>query len=305
MVLFSKIAEFARAELDAEIHHDHEDVDLRGFVPADAWAEGKIVFCKSVDERLFAQATALTHRALIVQKDQPLPACPCILVSNPRYAYARISNAFFTPPSAPSIHPTVVIDDTAQVHSTATIGAHCVIGADVVIGPYSVLHNHVVIARNVKIGAECVILSQSVIGELGFGVEAGPAGDLVRLPHTGGVVIGDRVHVGSLNSIASGTMTPTVIEDNVQFDNLVHVAHNVKIGQNCQITACVEISGSVTIGRNVWVGPNSSIMQKVTIGDNSIIGLGAVVRKSLPENVSATGVPARVIRTLQPPESEG
>lgn len=144
-----------------------------------------------------------------------------------------------------------------------------------------------------------MILSHSVIGEDGFGVETDDAGNLFNIPHIGGVEIGANVQIGSLNSIASGTIQPTVIADYTKTDNLVHIAHNVHIGKNCQITACAEISGSVIIGDRVWLAPNASVMQKITIGDGALVGLGAAVTKSVAPNNVVAGNPAKFIRTLK------
>jgi UDP-3-O-[3-hydroxymyristoyl] glucosamine N-acyltransferase len=99
-----------------------------------------------------------------------------------------------------------------------------------------------------------------------------------------------------LNSIAAGTINPTIIGDYTKTDNLVHIAHNVQIGRYCQIAACAEISGSVTIGDRVWLSPNISIMQKVFIGAGALVGMGAVVTKSVSENTVVAGVPAKAIR---------
>ena len=120
-------------------------------------------------------------------------------------------------------------------------------------------------------------------------------GSTFRLPHIGAVEIGTGVCIGSMNSIAAGTLEPTVIEDYVQTDNLVHIAHNVSVGAGSLITACAEISGSVTIGPGAWLGPNCSVMNKINIGARSMVGLGTIIRKNLPENVIAAGSPARIL----------
>ena len=145
-----------------------------------------------------------------------------------------------------------------------------------------------------------IILSNTVIGQAGFGVETAQDGSTLRIPHIGGVRIGDHVQLGSLNSVAAGTLAPTTIDAHVQTDNLVHIAHNVQVGEGALITACAEISGSVTIGAGAWLGPNCSIMQKVSIGNNAMIGIGAVVTKSIPDNRIASGNPARVLRVRFP-----
>lgn len=220
---------------------------------------------------------------------------PGLAVDNPRLAFGRCVAEFLAPRPARAVHPTAVIEGPVDLGADVAIGPGCVLAAGTVIGAGSTLHANVVIGPNVVIGARCEIRSGTIIGEAGFGVETDVDGSTFRLPHVGGVHIGDDVSLGSLNSVASGTLVPTVIEAHVQTDNLVHIAHNVRIGAASLLTACAEISGSVDIGRNVWIGPNASVMHKIAIGDHTVVGLGAVVTRSLPENVVVAGSPARIL----------
>lgn len=221
-------------------------------------------------------------------------AVPRIAVDRPRLAFALAARAFAAEAAeAGGIHPSAVVHPSAQVHASAAVGAHSVIGAGSVIGARTRIAHNVVIGPRVRIGADCVVRSGSVIGEDGFGVEEYGDDETVRLPHVGGVVIGDRVEIGSLNSIAAGTIEPTVIESGVQTDNLVHIAHNVHVGAGTLITACAEVSGSVKIGRRVWLGPNCSVINGIEIGDDCLVGIGALVRKSSEPNAVLAGNPAR------------
>ena len=217
-------------------------------------------------------------------------------VDNPRLVFGKAVEHFFVPKPKTFVHPNAVIESSVMLGAEVSIGAHSVIGEGCHIGARSRIGSNVVLGPGVRVGEDCAILSGSVIGEAGFGVEFDAEGHSFRLPHIGGVILEDRVQVGSLCSIAAGTLSPTILREDVQLDNKVHVAHNVDVGARSLITACAEISGSVTIGPDCWLGPNSSVINKINIGRNSLIGLGAVVTKDVGDNVVVAGSPARVLR---------
>jgi UDP-3-O-[3-hydroxymyristoyl] glucosamine N-acyltransferase len=156
--------------------------------------------------------------------------------------------------------------------------------------------DHVKIGPNVRIGAGCKIKSGTVIGEPGFGIEKDEEGDNFRIPHIGGVRIGDSVEIGSLNTICSGTLEPTRVGDLVKTDDHVHIAHNVQIGRNCIITACAEMSGRVVLENDVWLGPNCSIKEGVRIGAGALIGIATLVVKDCEPTGVYAGAPARRLR---------
>ncbi|MGS0972984.1 MAG: DapH/DapD/GlmU-related protein [Candidatus Izemoplasmataceae bacterium] len=140
------------------------------------------------------------------------------------------------------------------------------------------------ILENTHIGDNSIIRENSVIGGHGFGVEKDEEGNNLKIPHFGGVIIGDNVEIGALNTVVSGTINPTVVEDYVKVDDYVHIAHNCKIGKNSIITAGVIFSGSVKIGENVWVGSNSTIKNSISINDDNLIGIGTVITKDICDN---------------------
>jgi len=176
---------------------------------------------------------------------------------------------------------------------TAFISPTAVIGKGVIIGSRSFVGHNVVINDGVHIGEDCIIKSNSVIGDSGFGFERDELGRPVKLLHLGSVIIGNRVELGSLNSVCRGTIQNTIIDDDVKTDDHVHIAHNCRIGRGSLITACVEISGGVDVGEYSWIGPNSSIIQKVKIGNKSFIGIASNVTKSVDDGMSVAGNPAK------------
>lgn len=226
----------------------------------------------------------------------PQPGVAVIVADNPRHAFSLAVARFFVEPPEPGIHPSAVVHASVVVGTGVSIGPGSVIDARCQIGDHTVIRSNVVLCRGVRIGAHCLIKSNSVIGEEGFGMEQGPDGNNVRVPHLGSVVIGDHVEIGALCTVCSGTVEPTVIEDHVKMDDHIHVAHNCRVGRNSLLTACAELSGSVQIGSNVWVGPNASLMNGIMVGNDAFIGLGAVVTKDCDAGWIYAGNPARRLR---------
>jgi len=169
------------------------------------------------------------------------------------------------------------------------------IDTDVTIGEGSIIYANVTIYRDTIIGKRCILHSNCVIGSDGFGYEKDENGQWFKIAHLGRVVLRDDVEIGAGSCVDRGTLGDTVIEDNVKIDNLVHVAHNVRIGKNSQITANSVISGSCSIGANVWLSPGSILKDGLTIGDNAFIGLGSVVARDVERDIRVFGVPARKI----------
>ncbi|MDY0277996.1 MAG: UDP-3-O-(3-hydroxymyristoyl)glucosamine N-acyltransferase [Acholeplasma sp.] len=192
-----------------------------------------------------------------------------------------------------------------------TLGENSKIGQNTIIEPQVFIDNNVVIGNDCYIESGAKIFENSVIGNgtriganttiglNGFGVEIDSDGKSYRIPHLGGVEIGNDVYISSLCNIHAGTITPTILEDNIQLDSLVHIGHNCLIKKGTMITACSEISGSVTIGERSYIGPNSAVINKIYLGDNSRIGIGAVVTKSVESNTTVAGNPADLTLNLK------
>lgn len=183
-----------------------------------------------------------------------------------------------------SIDPSAIIADSARIHETVVVGKNCIISDGVTIYKSTIIGDNVLIKDN------------SVVGGSGFGYAVRKGFPPLRIPHIGGVVIHDNVHIGSCNTIDRGTFGNTFLARDVKIDNGVQVAHNVKIGERTIVTAHVEISGSVTVGSDCWIAPNVSIREKIMIGDNVLIGIGSVVVKNIESGLVVAGSPARAIR---------
>ncbi len=219
-----------------------------------------------------------------------------LFVPDPRKIFADVIEDFFYIPEPRVISKHASIDNCTVVGLSLSIGAFaiiesgCVIGNNVEIGSGTIIKRNTIIGNNVVIGANCTI------GGIGFGYVDDVCGLKRQMRHIGNVIIKDFVEIGNNTCIDRAVIGSTILEENVKVDNLVHVAHGVKIGENTLIIASAQIAGSVKIGRNCWVAPNSSIIQKVTLGNNVTVGIGAVVLKDVPDGGVVMGNPARNIR---------
>ena len=174
------------------------------------------------------------------------------------------------------------------IHKSAQVSPHCQIGKNTIIHPNSIIY------ENVQIGNDCVIGPGSIIGNSGFGIVKDPEGNNMKIPHLGGVVIQDNCNIGALNTVASGTLEPTVVGRHTCTDDHVHIAHNVILGENCIITACAEISGSVKVGDGVWIGPNSSVKNGIKLGARALIGIGSNIINDVSDDSIVAGNPGKV-----------
>jgi len=218
-----------------------------------------------------------------------------IQVKNPYLIIAKIGNAFFVRKEKHIIHPTVIIDQSTEIGKDVYIGAYSVIDS-CVIGDNSIIQENVIIRDCVKIGNNVLIKSGAIIGNPGFGFVKDEDGNLFKFPQIGEVIIENNVEIGSNTCIDRGAFSDTIIGSGSKINNLCHIAHNVRIGNQVIITALVNISGSTIIGNYVWIGPNSTLKGHQIIGDNVIIGAGAVVLGDIPSNEVWVGNPARFLR---------
>jgi UDP-3-O-[3-hydroxymyristoyl] glucosamine N-acyltransferase len=220
---------------------------------------------------------------------------PYIEVANPRLAFARVLQEFFAVDAVTGIHQTANIEKGAIVGSRLLLGAFSYVGSLVTLGDDVCLGPHSVVVGPTTIGDGTTIRGHTVVGEPGFGFERDENGIPVRIPHIGGVTIGQYCEIGALNTVAAGTLEPTVLRDHVKTDDHVHIAHNCVVGNRVMIAAAAELSGSVKVGDDAWIGPNVSIINGVQIGNEAFIGIGAVVTKDVPPGVTMGGIRARPI----------
>ena len=279
--------------LEAEFHG--QDIQIKAAKSIGDISENALVFSKI---KVQAELLKTVKQVCFITSEIPdhIGSHAFIIVQNPRLAFAKALSEYFVEKNPPSIGPNSIIHPTAKIAASVIIGNGCTIGRDVEIAEHTEIRHNVVIADGVKIGRHCLIRSNSVIGEEGFGFEYEVNGAPFRIPHLGSVEIGDYVEIGNFTAVARGTLKNTIIHSHVKIDNLVHIAHNCIIGENSMVIACAEVSGSAVVGKNCWLGVGCSTMQKITLGDNCLIGIGAVVLKDVPPGAVMAGNPAKVIR---------
>ena len=217
-----------------------------------------------------------------------------IFVPDPRLAAITVLAHFFRQRPAWGKHASAVI------HPEAAIAAETYIGPNTIIGKCSIESGTILYGNNylydgVKLGRNVTVHAGTVIGADGFGYQEGKEKEWLKFEHVGGVVIGHGVEIGANTCIDRGTLGDTTIGDGTKIDNLVHIAHNVRIGKHCLIIAHAMIGGSCVIGDHAWIAPNAGVMQKTVIGENATIGLGAVVLHAVPAGETWAGVPAHKI----------
>lgn len=264
-----------------------KDKLIKQVLPSTDAVDGALCFLK-------AKTQASPSFEAVVIAPQGICSVGTLLESdNPRLTFAQALNwikvfsGFKLPSERPFIHPEAKVSPQAIIGNGATIGKN------------TIIQHFVVVGENVRIGDGCIIKSGSIIGEEGFGFERDEKGIPIRIPQLGSVIIGNKVEIGSLNTICRGSLLNTVIEDNVKTDDHVHIAHNCHIGEGALITACAELSGGVKVGKFCWVGPNSSVIQKAVLGKSSFVGIGSNVTKDVPAHETVAGNPARILRKFE------
>ena len=193
------------------------------------------------------------------------------------------------------IHPTAsigalaVIEPGARIAEGVVIGSHAHIGFGAEIGAHTRLAPRVVFGDGCRIGARGILHSGVVIGTDGFGF-APFEGRWEKIEQLGIVRIGDDVDIGANTCVDRGALDDTVIEDGVKLDNLIQIAHNVRIGQHTAMAGCVGVAGSARIGAHCTVGGAAMILGHLEIPDHTHISAGSFVMSSLTKPGHYSGV---------------
>ncbi|MGE0161381.1 MAG: UDP-3-O-(3-hydroxymyristoyl)glucosamine N-acyltransferase [Gemmatimonadales bacterium] len=191
-----------------------------------------------------------------------------------------------------TLEPYVVVGDRVSIGAGTRVGAHCVLGPDTTVGERCTLHPHVVTYPGTALGDEVVLHSGARVGCDGFGYTT-VDGKHLKMPQVGSTVIGDRVEVGANSTIDRGSLGDTTVGAEVKIDNLVQIAHNVKVGAGSLLAALVGIAGSTRIGRGVWFGGAASAINHLEIGDGARVTFGSTLTRDVAAGETVTGYPAR------------
>lgn len=301
--------ELAKA-LGARIDGDRGALISGIATPEDAGRED-LIYVDAMKHRERAEASKA--RCVIVADGMTLKNKTTIAVTQPKLAFAKaaarlreaspiaegrdttaVIDASAKLGSGVAVGPYAVIEAGAEIGANTEIGAFCFIGRAARIGESCRLFPRVNLYAGAKLGNRVVVHSGAVIGGDGFGYVYGE-GEYVKFPQAGTVEIGDDVEIGSNATIARGSLGKTRIERGVKLDNMVHVAHNVCIGEHTIIAAQTGISGSSEIGDHVVIGGQVGVADHCTIESGSIVGAqaGIPTGKKIRAGETVWGTPAR------------
>jgi UDP-3-O-[3-hydroxymyristoyl] glucosamine N-acyltransferase len=232
-----------------------------------------------------------------------------ILLANPYLGFAKLLTLFYTQPhDALGVLPGAIVSDSALIDEGSSIYPGSYIGKNVSVGKRTVIHSGVVVYDNAAIGDDCTLHANSVvrercrignrcilqpgavIGSDGFGY-APDGNGYYPIPQIGIVVLEDDVEIGANSCVDRAAIEVTRIGRGTKLDNLVQVAHNCQIGEECMIVSQVGISGSSKIGNHVTLAGQVGVAGHLTIGDNVLVGGQSGVASSLPANAAYSGSP--------------
>ncbi len=214
-------------------------------------------------------------------------------------------------PRKKGIHPTAVIETSAEIGKDVYIGPFVYIGENCVVGDECSLYPDVYIGDNTKLGKKCTlnpgvviyrdciigdnctVHAGSVIGSDGFGFAPQSETEFMKIPQLGNVILGDNVEIGANVTIDRATMGSTVIRKGVKLDNLIQVGHNVEIGENTVMAAQTGIAGSTKVGRNCMFGGQVGLSGHIKVADGTKIGAQSGIPGDIKkENSMLLGYPA-------------
>lgn len=273
-------------------------------------AEGDLTFV--VGEPYARALERSTPSVVLAPTELRLPDDVTVIrVADPRVAFGRLVRLFRPEEGREGgIDPTAVIRPGAELGPEVSVGAYAVVqaGAEVGegshVGPHTVVHGGARVGRDCEIHDGCTIrgcvrlgdrvrvLSGARLGTEGFGY-AGEGDGTMRFPQVGRCVIGDDVEVGANVTVDRGALRDTVVGARTKIDNLVHIGHNVRIGEDCMIVAQVGVAGSVEVGDGAQLGGQAGVAGHLTIGDGARIAGQAGVIGDVPAGATYSGYPAR------------
>ncbi len=285
---FSCVAEFAQAEADCVIYLEQDK-----FLEEARSSLAGLIICHPDKAELLPERVLLLH---------PKPGLAMLKLTSWWQEASR-------PKPPPGIHPSAIVDPTAQVSPEAYIGPFCVleagcrVGAGAVIGANcylaencavgegSVLYPNVSIYADCEIGENCILHSGAVVGADGFGFRL-EDGVQMKIPQVGNVVVGNDVEIGANSCIDCGTLASTTIGDGCKIDNLVQIGHNCRIGKHSILCAQVGLAGSTVIGDYVYLAGQVGVAGHLSIGDRAVVGAQSGVTRDLPADGLYWGTPA-------------
>ena len=289
------------------------DKGIQGIASLDTAVKGDLSF---LDNSRYRHLVPASKASIIIlpnhYEGSPQPEQMYLRVKTPSHALGLICSSIesrLNPVPPPGIHETAFVHDGAHVSKTARIGAFAFVGEGASIGDDTILDEHVTVGRHVVVGSACHLRTRVVVGdhsELGnnvilqAGVIIGSDGygynyveeTHTKVPHIGKVVIEDYVEIGANTTIDRARFSATRIGEGTKIDNLVQIAHNVKIGKHCLIIAQVGISGSTVVEDGVVIGGQAGLAGHLHIGAGAKIAGQSAITNDVEPGAYLKGSPA-------------
>jgi len=301
-----KLGELA-SRLGAELRGDAE-LEVTGVKGIEEAGPSEVTFV--ANPRYAALARKTQAAAVLVEPEFQEIAAATLRIQNPYLAFSRALGLFYQPPAYdPGIHPTAVIDTTAEIGDGAHIGAYVVVGPHVRLGAYATLlphvvlypgvragshlfaHAHAVVRENCILGDHVTLENGAIVGADGFGFAKNEAGHWEKIPQSGPVLLGNRVDVQANACIDRATVGATQIGDGTKVDNLVQVGHGSRIGENTLLCAQTGLAGSSVVGSNVILAGQTGIAGHCSVGDGVILTAQSAVSHDVPPGKIISGSP--------------
>lgn len=275
---------------------------------------GEITFLASSKYRQHLMCTQASAVIVTASDAHDCPK-PALVTEDPKMVFTQIVALLYPQAQLNAmVHESAVIDEGCEISPLSHIGPYCVIGKRVKIGPNVIIHSgcsigddceilegsvlypNVTVYHACQIGKHTTIHSGVVIGSDGFGFVKNNS-EWMKVPQIGRVKIGDRVEIGANTTIDRGAIDDTEIGNDVILDNLIQIAHNVKIGEGTAISACVGIAGSTTIGKHCLIGGGSKINGHISLCDFvNIVGCSNVAQSITKAGAYASGISVNDIK---------
>jgi UDP-3-O-[3-hydroxymyristoyl] glucosamine N-acyltransferase len=294
-------------KLGGTLLQGNADAHIEGVNSAPQAGPTDLVFAE--DEESAAEALTGNAAAVVLRPNTPVinPFEKGIVeASNPRLWFARAAKLLKPAPAATAIHPSAVVDPSAQLGRNVIIEAGAVIGADVRIGDDCRIYPRVVIYPGTTLGNRVVIHAGAVLGADGFGyVRDSATGSYTQFPQQGTLVLEDDVEIGANTTIDRGALAETRIRRGTKIDNLVHIGHNCDIGEDVVIAALTGISGSSSVGKGAIIAGQVGIGDHANVGPGVILGGQAgvlsgktITNEGLKPGTVLWGTPARPLKQV-------
>ncbi len=286
-----------------------EQVEITGVAGLESAGGHEVSFLDNPRYAAVAQRTRAG--AVLIEPDGPALPVATLRIRNPYLAFAKAVGLFYKAPRYDAgIHPTAIVDASAEIAPDAHIGPYVVIGPGVRVGAGSVMLAHAVLYPDVQVGAHffahahavvregsmlgdhVTLGNGAVVGSDGFGFARDERGDWHKIPQSGRVVLGDWVEIQANSCVDRASIGETTVADGTKIDNLVQVGHGSSVGERTLLCSQVGLAGSSRIGKDVILAGQVGVAGHLTVGDGAI----ATAQTGIPADVgpreTVSGYPA-------------